>query len=129
MFKMTKGDRVLIVIVVILTLLSLGFIKRQAFSDENKFVSIQVNGREIKKIIFDKNMVGKQIPIESEYGFNLIEIGDEKIRVIEADCPDKVDVKQGYISKIGETIICLPNRMVIEIKGNDRDDGIDIMNH
>ena len=126
---MTKGDRVLIVIVVILTLLSLGFIKRQAFSDENKFVSIQVNGREIKKIIFDKNMVGKQIPIESEYGFNLIEIGDEKIRVIEADCPDKVDVKQGYISKIGETIICLPNRMVIEIKGNDRDDGIDIMNH
>ena len=126
---MTKGDRALIVVVVILTLISLGFIKRQAFCDQNKFVSIQVNGKEIKKIIFDKNIVGKQIPIESQYGFNLIEIGDEKIRVIEADCPDKVDVKQGYISKIGETIICLPNRMVIEIKGNDRDDGIDIMNH
>lgn len=126
---MTKGDRALIVVVVILTLISLGFIKRQAFSDQNKFVSIQVNGKEIKKIIFDKNIVGKQIPIESQYGFNLIEIGDEKIRVIEADCPDKVDVKQGYISKIGETIICLPNRMVIEIKGKDKDDGIDIMNH
>lgn len=126
---MTKGDKALIFIVVILTLISLGFIKRQAFSNENKFVSIQVNGEEIKRIIFDKKMVGKKISIESEYGFNLIEIGDERIRVIEADCPDEIDIKQGYISKIGETIICLPNRMVIEIKGRDKDDRIDIMNH
>lgn len=126
---MTKGDKVLIVVVVILTLFSLGFIKRQAFSNENKFVSIQVNGKEIKKVIFDKKIIGKKIPIESKYGFNLIEIDDEKVRVIEADCPDKIDVKQGYISKIGETIICLPNRMVVEIKGVKKGDAIDIMNH
>ncbi|OLS03319.1 NusG domain II-containing protein [Tissierella creatinophila] len=126
---MTKGDKVLIVVVVILTLLSLGFIKRQAFSNENKFVSIQVNGKEIKKVIFDKKIIGKKIPIQSKYGFNLIEIDDEKVRVIEADCPDKIDVKQGYISKIGETIICLPNRMVVEIKGVKKGDAIDIMNH
>lgn len=126
---MTQGDKVLIIVVLILTLLSLGFIKIQAFSNENKFVSIQVNGKEVKKIIFDKKIVGKKIPIESEYGFNLIEIDDEKVRVIEADCPDKIDVKQGYISKIGETIICLPNRMVVEIKGIEKGDAIDIMNH
>lgn len=126
---MTRGDKGLIFVVVILALISLGYIKRQGFSNENKFVSIQVNGKEIKRIIFDKNIVGKQIPIESKYGFNLIEIGHEKIRVIEADCPDKIDVEQGYISKIGESIVCLPNRMLIEIKGKDKDDGIDIMNH
>ena len=126
---MTKGDKVLIGIVVILTLLSLGFIKRQAFSNENKFISIQVNGEQVKKIIFDKNIIGKQIVIESKYGYNLIEIGDEKVRVIEANCPDKIDVKQGFISKIGESIICLPNRMVVEIKGMEKDEQIDIMNH
>lgn len=126
---MTKGDKVLVGIVVILTLLSLGFIKRQAFSNENKFISIQVNGEQVKKIIFDKNIIGKQIAIESKYGYNLIEIGDEKVRVIEANCPDKIDVKQGFISKIGESIICLPNRMVIEIKGMEKDEQIDIMNH
>lgn len=126
---MTKGDKVLIFVVVMLTLLSLGFIKTQAFSNENKFISIQVNGKEIKKIIFDKNIVDKEIPIKSEYGFNLVEIGDERVRVIEADCPDKIDVKQGYISKIGETIICLPNRLVVEIKGVEKGDSIDIMNH
>lgn len=126
---MTKGDKVLIFVVVLLTILSLGFIKRQAFSNQSKFISIQVDGKEVKKIIFDEEIIGKTIPINSEYGYNLIEIGDEEVRVIEADCPDKVDVRQGYISKIGETIVCLPNKMIVEIKGMDKDQEIDIMNH
>lgn len=126
---MTKGDKVLIFVVVLLTILSLGFIKRQAFSNQSKFISIQVDGKEVKKIIFDEEIIGKTIPINSEYGYNLIEIGDEKVRVIEADCPDKIDVRQGYISKIGETIVCLPNKMIVEIKGMDKDQEIDIMNH
>lgn len=126
---MTKGDKILIGVVVILTLLSIGFIKKQAFSSENKFISIQIDGIEVKRIIYDKKIIGKTIPIESEYGFNLIEIGDERVRVIEADCPDKIDIKQGYISRIGETIICLPNRMIIEIKGTEKGENIDIMNY
>lgn len=126
---MTKGDKVLIIVVIILTFLSLGFIKEQALSNDNKFISIQVDGIEIKKIIFDSNIVGKTIPIQTEFGYNLIEIGDKKVRVIEADCRDKLDVKQGYITNIGETIICLPNKMLIEIKGIRKDNEIDMMNH
>lgn len=126
---MTKADKILIVVVVILAFISLGLIKKQALSNDDKFISIQVNGEEVKKIIFDKSIIGKQIPIESEYGFNLVEVGDEKVRVVEADCPDKIDVKKGYISKIGETIVCLPNKMIIEIKGIQRDEEMDIMNN
>ncbi len=129
MIILTKGDKFLIVFVVILTFISLGFIKKQGFSNSSKYISVQVNGKEIKKIIFDKNIVGNTIPIETEYGYNLIEIGDERVRVIEASCPDKIDVKQGYISNIGETIVCLPNKLVIEIKGMEKDNEIDIMNH
>ena len=126
---MTKGDKLLIVFVLILSLASMGYIRKQGMSNKDKYVSIQVNGKEIKKIIFDPIIVGNTIPIETEYGYNLIEIGDNEIRVIEADCPDKIDVKQGYISRIGETIVCLPNKMVVEIKGVDDADGIDMMNY
>lgn len=129
MTKMTKGDKYLIVFVLVLTFISLGFIKRQALSNDSKYISVQVDGEEIKKIIYDKNIIGKTIPIETEYGYNLLEIGDERVRVIEADCPDKIDVKQGYISDIGETIVCLPNRLVIEIKGMDKNSQIDMINH
>ncbi|MGO1470467.1 MAG: NusG domain II-containing protein [Tissierella sp.] len=126
---MTKGDKILILVVILLTLASLGFIKKQSLSNDSRFVSIQVDGKEVKKIIFDEEIVGKTFPIDSEYGYNLVEFGDEKVRVIEADCPDQIDVKQGYISKIGETIVCLPNKMIVEIKGMDKDQEIDIMNY
>ncbi len=122
---MTKGDKILIVAVIIINVISLWLVKNVAFNQNSKYISVQVNGEEIKKIIFDKNMVGKQIPIETEYGYNLLEIGDEKVRVIEADCPDKLDVKQGYISRVGEVIVCLPNRLVIEIKGTRAETNVD----
>jgi len=122
---LTKGDKILIVAVIIINVISLWLVKNVAFNQNSKYISVQVNGEEIKRIIFDKNMVGKQIPIETEYGYNLIEIGDEKVRVIEADCPDKLDVKQGYISRVGEVIVCLPNRLVIEIKGTRAETNVD----
>lgn len=117
MNKLTKGDKILIFTILVVSLLSLFYTQRLATDFDEKYVSIQVDGEEIKKIVFDKSIIGKTIPIESEYGYNLIEIGDEKVRVIEADCPDQLDVKQGYISRVGEVIVCLPNRLVIEIKG------------
>ena len=107
----------------------MGYIRKQGLSNQDKYISIQVNGEEIKKIIFDDSIIGKTLPLDTKYGYNLIEIGDNEIRVIEADCPDKYDVKQGSISRIGETIICLPNRLVIEIKGIETVDGIDMMNY
>ncbi|HHV46911.1 MAG TPA: NusG domain II-containing protein [Tissierellia bacterium] len=114
---MTKGDKLLILTIIVVNVLALIFINQSLFSYEEKYISIQVNGEEIKTITFDDNMIGKTIPIKSDYGYNLIEIGDGKVRVIEADCPDQLDVKQGYISKVGEIIVCLPNRLVVEIKG------------
>lgn len=126
---MTRGDKLLIVFVLVLTILSLGFIKKQALSNDSKYVSVQVDGEEIKKIIYDKKIIGKTIAIESEYGYNLLEIGDERVRVIEASCPDKIDVKQGYISNIGEMIVCIPNKLVIEIKGVAAGEEIDMINY
>lgn len=129
MIQLTKGDKLLVLFVLILSLGSMGYIRKQGLSNRDKYVSVQVNGKEIKKIIFDKSIVGKTIPIETKYGYNLIEVGDNEISVIEASCPDQIDVKQGRISRIGETIVCLPNKMVIEIKGVDSEDGIDMMNY
>jgi len=126
---LTKGDKLLILIVVIFSIISLIFVNKSVISYGEKYVSIQVDGKEIKKVIFDSSVVGKTIPIRTEYGYNLIEIGDEKVRVIEADCPDKLDVKQGYISKVGEIIVCLPNRLVIEIKGANTEINIDDISH
>ena len=122
---MTKGDKILIISVIIISLLSLGFIRNNNAGYKQKYISVQVNGQEYKKIIFDKKVIGKTIPIETEFGYNLIEVGDGEVWVIEASCPDELDIKQGKISNSGEIIVCLPNRLVVEIKGTDETGEID----
>jgi len=52
---------------------------------------------------------------------NIVEIIDEKVGMHEADCPDKICYSPEYISRPGETIVCLPNRVVIEVKGEKPD--------
>ncbi|SDH98509.1 NusG domain II-containing protein [Proteiniclasticum ruminis] len=61
-------------------------------------------------------------------GVNIVEIVDEKVGMYEADCPDKVCYSPEYISRPGETIVCLPNRIVIEVKGEEpQEDDEDII--
>ena len=50
-------------------------------------------------------------------GHNKVIIGDGVVWMEEADCPDKLCVNQGRISKAGQTIICLPNRIMVTIIG------------
>lgn len=53
---------------------------------------------------------------------NTLQIENGKAKMIEANCPDKLCIHQNAISKQGETIVCLPNRIVVEIKGNETSD-------
>ncbi|MGN0612521.1 MAG: NusG domain II-containing protein [Porcipelethomonas sp.] len=44
------------------------------------------------------------------------EIKDSRIRVKSAGCPDKICVNTGFISHAGETIVCMPGKLIISIK-------------
>lgn len=41
------------------------------------------------------------------------------IRISENDCRDLVCVKTGAISHSGETVICMPKKISVEVKNND----------
>ena len=46
---------------------------------------------------------------------NVCEIKDGAAYMKEADCPDRLCVGEKPISKNGETIVCLPNRVILKI--------------
>ena len=46
---------------------------------------------------------------------NTLVIKDGKAYISHANCPDKICVAHKPISKTGETIVCLPHRLVVEI--------------
>lgn len=54
--------------------------------------------------------------IKTENGANLLLIEPSRISISEADCPDKVCVKSGWISNSTAPIVCLPHRLVIKIE-------------
>lgn len=53
---------------------------------------------------------------------NYLIIKDGAADMIEADCPDQICVNQKAISKTGETIVCLPNKVIVDVKGADGGD-------
>lgn len=52
-------------------------------------------------------------------GTNLLVIEDGYARIEEADCPDKICVRQGKIHLTGQCITCLPNRLTVTIEGGE----------
>lgn len=62
--------------------------------------------------------------VEWEGGYNIIEVERGRIRVSEADCPDGICVRRGWVSDSAAPIACLPHRLVIQLEGGG-DGGID----
>lgn len=56
------------------------------------------------------------IRVESALGYNEIVIDAGKVFVKEADCPDQYCVKQKEITAEGGSLICLPHKMIVELK-------------
>lgn len=56
---------------------------------------------------------------------NILQIKDGQASMITADCPDQLCVHQNAITKEGQTIVCLPNRVVVEIEGDTEKQELD----
>ena len=66
------------------------------------------------------------IPSRDGSSYNILVIRDGRADVTEAGCPDKTCVHMHAISHNGETIICLPNRLVVQIEGEEGS-GVDLV--
>ena len=55
-----------------------------------------------------------------EGGCNVVSVKPGSICVETADCPDKICVEQGWLKDRASPIVCLPHRLVIRLRGEDR---------
>ena len=56
---------------------------------------------------------------EGPLGRTKVHIGGGMVWVEDSPCRDKVCVQMGKKKRAGERIICLPNRIVVEVVGNE----------
>ena len=103
---MKKWDLIIIIVLIILSLMPIRLLISNNNSGDLKRVIISVNGEEYESLELKENL-------------NKICINKGQVYMNHSNCTDKVCMRQGKISKIGESIVCLPNRVFIEIKGDE----------
>ena len=61
------------------------------------------------------------VTIESSLGTNVIEVADGRVRCLESDCSNQTCVKQGWVSGQGQTIVCLPHKLTVQVVADPED--------
>jgi len=110
--KKRKND--LILVAVIAGLAALLWMWIYLGRSEGAYIRVTVDGSMFGEYPLDTDAV---IKIGDESSYNILVIEDGEASVTEASCPDKLCVRQGKIRFDGQSIVCLPNRLVIEVTG------------
>ncbi|PLX98304.1 MAG: hypothetical protein C0623_13355 [Desulfuromonas sp.] len=83
------------------------------------------------QIIFKADLeTGRRVELAGPLGVSELEIRDGKARILSSPCPYKVCIGMGAISRAGEIIACVPNRLLIEVTGRaepDKGQGYDLL--
>lgn len=122
---MKKLDKVIIISILLIAVIFFGVIKyRENNMKKNSntlYAHVYVEEKLYKVINISDNH-SEKIVVETDLGKNIIYIHDNGIEVVEANCDDHICKKMGFKREPGEIIVCLPNQVFIEIKGNQEAD-------
>ncbi|GAA0340060.1 NusG domain II-containing protein [Oceanobacillus sp. FSL W7-1293] len=116
-------DVILVILLVLLSFLPVGiFVLQQSQYAEEDSVNvavITVDNEIVEEIQLTGNTETREIEIEiSDHDNNIIEVDNERIHIKSATCSDQICVRTGYISRPGQTIVCLPHKLVVEIQSD-----------
>ena len=111
-----------IVFVLVLLLVSISLFFLATGREEGESVRVEVDGKEVGRY---------SLAVDGRYslngGSNILAIKDGKAYLEDANCPDKLCVKQGKIYRKGETITCLPNKLIVTVEKKASEDDVEII--
>ncbi len=87
---------------------------------------VTVDGKEYGRYPLEKNHT-ETIHL-SDGSYNTFEVKDGYVSMTDASCPDQICVNHSRISKKNETIVCLPDKVVITVE-NGEEAEIDVLVH
>ena len=109
---LNKRDIILIVALLLVGIIAL-VIWHFVYSVDGSYITVEQRGNLIGTYPLN---VDKEIDIEYRGDVvNKIVIEDGYCYMEEAECPDHLCIKQGKVNKSGQTIVCLPNRVVVTV--------------
>lgn len=77
-------------------------------------VLVTVDGAEYRRLALTDD-TDETFTVETEWGYNVVIVQNGAVDVTEADCPNHICVNTKPAKEIGDMIVCLPHKMVVEI--------------
>ena len=114
-----RGDLVLVALLLVLSVIMMCL--TLTGGSTGAVARICVDGQEVAQLPLDID-VTYEIP--GGMG-NVVEISGGQVRMLRADCPDASCVAQGFISRTGQCIVCLPARVTVTVVSARNSDGLD----
>ncbi|MBR3150267.1 MAG: NusG domain II-containing protein [Eubacterium sp.] len=112
----------IIIAAVVLVAAAVAFLCINSFASVGKTVVVEQNGTVIAELPLDEDIA---FEVKSDGRVtNVVEIKNGEASVTSADCPDKICVHHRAVKKSGESIICLPNKVVVSVSGGGEVDGV-----
>ena len=105
-----KKDWILIVLIILVAVLAWAahlLLKDTAAS----VVTVKVDG-----VVEGTYDLSEDRKVTINGGTNILKINNGKADMVEANCPDKLCVKQKPVSANHESLICLPNKVIVEVQ-------------
>lgn len=109
--RILRNDLILITVIVFVVLVS--FFCFHLSKKEGGYVLVNIDGEVYAEYPIDRDV---EKNIVTKYGENKLIIKNGKVYVTQADCPDKICVGHRAISKTGESIVCLPHKLVVTVE-------------
>lgn len=110
-----KNDMILIAVILVLALGVILFINLN--KEEGSRVVVTVDKKPYKT--FDLSKDTTFTVEDGKGGFNTFVIKSKTVDMLEASCPDKICVNHKPIRYDHETIVCLPNKVVLTIESDE----------
>lgn len=107
---MKKGDIVIVVVVLLFAGIFLFVLGKQK---QGENVHITANGETRTYSLYENRTI--ELTNGTEVS-NVVVIWDGRVEMKSASCPDKICVRHKAVNRNGESIICLPNKVFIEIE-------------
>jgi hypothetical protein len=115
---MTRYDKVLIFFLIVAALAGILYTTRLMDSGQGNYAVIMVNREEYSRISLE-DAEPAEFTVTSPWGYNTVEVGNNRVRIKAASCPDQICVKEGWIGRVNEMAVCIPNRFIIKIIGEE----------
>jgi hypothetical protein len=121
---MKKNDIILVAVILAVTMLALLCVRiwQKNNTKDSAVAVVTIDGN-----IYGEYPLSEDISERIEFddgAYNILTIKNGFAEISEASCPDQICVHHNHIRYSGETIVCLPNKLVVEISGG-QDNGID----